>query len=1401
MIKFLKRLVFFAAVTFVALNAVVFFVLNSQTIQHAIVEYINVNYFQKNKLNLSLGSLSLNFLTGSLNLNEVYIKEIKEKKESDNTLKQFNFGLNQLTVSFDVFASYFRRTPVIKKITLRGGGVQLAYGANNELILPNFLIFEDDNEPIDLPKLLQDNINRLPFAIEAININIALGSNGEKNYQKIGISHIEIDKIITSKGIPALKNNILITDSTIVLPFLIDKIYVNHLSANIVLGIDGSVFSEKLELKSNLADLFTDVRGVISSDILQSSYIANIKELKLNAKEIFHLLEMDAKGSATLSGTVVSGRTLTDEPIYDGRAYWSNFKLMQFDIYNGNADLHFKNRTINYTNAKIKTYKNGNIYSEGKFELFDAFSFENEARIEKLSFAELLIGLGVPFTPVDFNINSQKVNVTGKIISSDPKKIFELYAKGNGKTDNMLVTTFTDNKSRPPLPEFQFDLDVSASVLGLVLDKTKAFIANKDKENSSIVLVKNGYIDFTPDKGVAVKTALTGENINLNILDYFFKFKTSGVGSFSGNVTVEPGSTNVVFTGVANAKNAEMFGVKIENYSGNFGMDAKNVWTKNAILNFKSSDTNKQSNVFLNSAIVEYGSLNSSITASASEVDLNTIVSSNQYWLSPIFYNTFGNINNFSVKLNGLLLHPSTWTIKLSSKIEELQILNGQIKDTKVELDCTNGICNNSAILFNNVKVKKSNVLSEDKGISFAFFELNEFSFINSGFKGKVNNIPLSIFTNNKNSFNGKLNANFEMKGKWKELEGAFKLLATDFVFNNVKYGDIGIAGKQNTQKNFIFDISLFNNQLLLNYLLPKNQEGNAILNAKLMNFDATNLLAEENKIQYNLFSQFNGSFVFWGPANIDEFYKDNWLQKWQGNGTIDTGHFQFGRMLLDISNSSKINFDGKVIDLSGFQLSGQIGKIEIGKSNYKLDNGKISTSINIDANLNKIEQVHDAFGTSEGILFGQFIMDGYLSELNTSGSLVLDAKNLSLKNLQPAFSNLHGKLEFKGNKLELNSFYAEKGSGYLSGAGSIDFSKLFSENPEPPDLFFKFSAQNVDLRLPVPIVQVIDTNFDADISLSGNSMPYNIVGDVTIKKFRVFKDIGCDDITKQINLQNSNLAPVQSSIIPFANLNINFQALNSLVVQTQCVRGKFSTAPSLMVSGDTSSPILIGNLTTERANLFLLKSRFDIKKADFNFIELQKYDPNIDIQMEARVASYTILANLNGRFSRPKIDLSIIPPNLPNGDRMTEYDIISIISTGQIPAQSSSANLLSASTNVFFSFGDSSPGLGLLNNTVNTVTAGLFDNVNFVPTSQNGQYSWRVTASRSVAERFNLGVSYQGQTGDAGAAPSFTADYFLNDVISLFSSYSMTNSSTSSTQQQSSADYTGGLRFRFGSQ
>ncbi|WP_397599733.1 translocation/assembly module TamB domain-containing protein [Silvanigrella sp.] len=1398
MIKFLKRVIIFLIVSFISFNAVVFFVLNSQTVQHAIVEYININYFNKQKLELGLGSLSLNFLSGSLNLNEVYIKE-KEKK--DDSLKEFKLSLNQLTISFDVFSSYIKRMPVVQKIILRGSDLNLSYDSSNKLIIPEFLnINKNDNEDIDIPKLIQENMNHIPFEIEAINLKFSLGSKEQKNYQKITISHLELKKSVNQKGLPALKSNILLTDSEIIFPWLHDRVSINLLDINLLIASDGSFLIEKLELKSNLAELHTDLRGIISSNILDSTYVANVKKLDLNSKEVFHLLEMSSSGRAVLSGIVISGKKITDEPIFNGRIKWNDFKLKQFDIYSGEADLYFKDRTINYSNAKIKTLKEGKILAKGIFQLYDKFYFENKAELIKFSFAELIHGLGVPFTPIEFLMNSKEMLVSGYILSPDHKKVFELFANGKGSASNMIVTSFPDQVGRDPIPNIDFDLNLTASVLGLVMDNTKAYITKAKLGDQGEVDIKKGFIDFTQDKGIAVNTNLIGSQINLSVLNYFLKFKTTGIGSFTGDVTVKPGSTDVVFEGEAEANDGEMFGLKFHNYKGKLGLNSIGVLAKDSIIVLSDSDKLKFLNIYLKEANVEYNNLNSKIVAYSDAADLSVLSYSSSYWLNSVFHNSSGKINKLSVNMSGLLLHLSTWNLNLNSEVDNLKLINGEVKKSKINLNCISGVCSNSLLSFTGLK-EKNNAEESSSSLPFVLIELIRFSFDDAVFRAKFNNVPLGMFSNDKDKkIQGSLNSNIQMTGKWDNLGGYMNSQVYRFKYNDFHIGDFSFNAYPNDQKQIIFDLKSFSIQLLIKYIMPNNIQGQSFLNIDLLDFDATAFLTEELRAQYGLFSQFSASIKMNGQTPFHSFHDMNWIHNWKGQGIIESGNLQLGKMLFELSNNNEISFDGKELKLAPLSFNGQLGKFEIGKSNINFFENHINTSIYINASLNKVDQMADFFGPSEGILNGQFNINGKLNDIKTTGELVLDAKVLSLKNYQPAFTNLYGRLEFNGNKLELNTFNAAKGTGTVNGAGSIDFSTLFKENPESPNLFFKFSARNADLRLQIPIFQLVDTNFDADILFSGNEKPYSISGDVNFKKLRIFKDIGCSEIANQIIAITNNVNPQLASNNPFASFNVNFQGINSLIMQTQCVRGRFSTSPSVNLSGDSSNPVLVGNFTTDSANLFLLKSRFEVKRGDFNFIEMQKYDPNIDIQMESRIASYTITATLNGRFSHPKIDLSILPPNLPNGDRMNQTDIISIISTGQIPTQSSSGNLLSASTSVFSFFGGGVADLGFLNNTLSTVTGGLVDNINVVPISQNGQYSWRATASRSVTERINLGVSYQAPTGDAGPSQIIYANYFLNDVISLFSSYSLTNPSVT-TQQQSRDDLTGGLRFRFGSQ
>ena len=105
--KIFEKILLFIMVSFTLINTVAFLVLNSSLVQHAIINYININYLKPKNLNLTLDSLSFSFFSAALNLNEVSIKEINENNN------KYNFSVNQISVGFNVPLSYLKRKPVI----------------------------------------------------------------------------------------------------------------------------------------------------------------------------------------------------------------------------------------------------------------------------------------------------------------------------------------------------------------------------------------------------------------------------------------------------------------------------------------------------------------------------------------------------------------------------------------------------------------------------------------------------------------------------------------------------------------------------------------------------------------------------------------------------------------------------------------------------------------------------------------------------------------------------------------------------------------------------------------------------------------------------------------------------------------------------------------------------------------------------------------------------------------------------------------------------------------------------------------------------------------------------------------------------------------------------------------
>lgn len=1399
MFKFIKRMLIFLVVSFFCINIVIFFILNSQIIQHTIVQYLNENYFKNQKLELKLGSLNVNFFDSSLNINDVLIID-----KSNNLPTNESFvKLDKISIYFDILSSYMNRIPVINKVSLGGGGIKALYNEKNNLILPEFLLNilnnEDDTED-NIQEFLSDVYKTLNFQTELVNFHINLGDENSKNFQKISINKIFINKDKNFKQNNIFKINLSVGNSILVFPFHPQLTSITSINLNGNIATNGDVSFKNFEILSNLFQLKSEIQGVLAKKIENSSYILNIKQLDVNSKDVFQLLDMKASGRAILSGFAVSGKKITDEPVFNGSVSWKNFILEDFNIYSGTAQLVFKDSTIDYSNAVIHSNKSGIIKAKGKFQLFNDFHFENIADIEKLKFSELLNGLGgVSYTPLDFLINSKSLNINGNIFSKNPKKIFDLYIKGNASAENLFVTEFKDHNVRKPLPNLSFNLNMEANALSLIFDKSNLVVNDSKKNNIGNIQILNGLIDLTPVKGVGADFKINGTNISLIALDYFLKQNTSGLANFKGELKVAPGSTDVVFTSDAHIYEGDIIGIKFKEYKGVFGINSKMFWLKNAVATLSNFRNNKTVSVLINEVNSSFLDFKTKINLSAQQTYFDVLAYSFSSFLPPEFQNLKGESNKFILELDGILFDPSSWNLKFTTNANQFEIVNSLIKNVNISLNCSLGVCINSAVSLFNIKSKDEPYSGEDS--SFILFEIQKLSFEYALFRAKINKLPLSAFSGiRENKFSGTFSSNIQLSGKWNNLFGVFSANGYNVKYQDYNLGNFSLNIFPNENKNFRVSLNSFNNQVILNYIIPQNSEGSSLLSVDMKNFDPTIFLGNQTRSENSLFSQVNARFQLSGDSPFDAKKNKNWFKTWKGSGLIETINFQIGKIVFALNRKSDLSFNGDDFNLNELNFNSEFGKIEISKFSYRISDKKINSNIFIDYYLNKLEQVSDIFSASEGTLRGRVKIDGTLDRLKTAGSLNLQADLLSLKSFQPSFKNLRGKIIFRDNKLEIQDFHAEKGAGDISIVGSVDLESLIDSDNNNSSILFRISARNTDLKLQIPVFQNVDTNFNANISISGNQRPYLINGDIIVNKLRIFKDIACNEIANEFISQSNLSTPQSTNLKPFANLNVNLQALSSLTLQTQCSRGKFSTNPSILITGDTVNPILVGSLTTEVANLFLMKTRFDVKKADFNFIELQKYDPNVDIQLESRVSNYTVFVNLLGKFSTPRFDLSIQPSTLPNGDRITQGDIISIISTGQIPLQSSSANLLSASTSMYSFFGGSQiTQLGFLNNTLNTVTGGLVDNMSIIPTSQNGQLSWRVTVSRSLSERLNLGVSYQGESGDVGSTSSASATFLLNNTISLFSSFSSSNPSIS--HQQTTTEVTGGLRFRFGSQ
>lgn len=1358
--------------------------MNSPVIQNAIVAYLNKNYLESKKLKLRVGTFGLNPFTGGININDIEVTQTIPQSK-------FKLKLSQASIVFHLISTYVTKKPVIKKIMLRGLSSELSYDQNGRINLPDFfsknkINQQKQSQEINIPKELNDFLPFLPEETLILNAKLKLGDSEKSNYQKVTLAYLDLKKDTHFLSEPTVEMKILFNDSVLRFPWLhgdtnIQKVHiVSELSK-------GEKFDfQKIEIESNL--LKADFLGSVDfkKRLQNTKYQFSLKKVEIFDKSFFQLLDLKSAGVIALSGKLNSQDDLFKIPHFLGKVQWKDVCLEGFDIYSGHADLLLKDKTVFYSKGQIETPHGGHVNAAGKYELFDAFHFENIVSVEKMPFAELLAGLGVAGSPVDFRIASKQMSVTGNILSKNKKNMFDLVAVGQGLVNEFLVTDF-DQKGRPTFPEVHFDLNLAANARGIALDKTSAFLGSEQQLGR--VNVDRGSIDFSSKQNVSTSINVSGKGIDLSLAQYFLKMKSFGKADFDGQIIASTAKKEFAFRANSSVQKGMLFGMHFEKLEGEWGLNLNEIWMKNGKVMFHGAEGSPSQTIAnVEELHVEYKDLKSDIQANLTG-NVHDIVSSFSQEIPENGAQSFGNIEKMHVHLKGPLLDPFQWTLKSNVRATDLGIMDARIGLVDIGLNCLQGICSDS--YFHLSKVANQAKAKNAKG--FLFSEINRLSKQDAQFKIRIYDIPLALFQRvSQQPLDGMASGQANLSGTWNQITGSAWLDIRDFAIGHFSFGNVQAQFRPSVDDLKIFTHA-FDDQMQLDFSFPKAENKPATLALHLLKFNPTVFLDERVRSQNNLFAQLTGDFLFHGPSPLFHQTSENSLTKWSGLGRFQTGMLQWGGVLLDLNEVGDIQLSNGKVSVKSIDFVGESGKIRFGGM-YQIKNDSLDLLTTMHLNLDTVHRGFSLFGPSKGKILGQIKIQGGISDPKFFGQVEMDAQTLLLNSSSPAFQNVHGKLKFHDKKIDIVSLTAKKGGGSVRADGWVSFEKWFKGDSSSPALHINAMADNADVKLAVPSLQTVDLSLSSHLSLEGDQAPYLMSGRVDIDKLHVFREVTCSQLSTELSSRPKNYQSFVNK--PTVLFNIGFHAAGSIQIQTKCIAGKFSTNPTLFLVGDNITPLLSGGIMSDRSRLFVLKSRFNVRKAEIQFVETQKYDPNVDIQMEARYPpAYTLYWNMYGRLSQAKLDLSVTPPTLVNGDRIIQADLISAISTGQMPLESSSANLLTASAGAASFLGINNIFETTLNDAVQNVTGGLVDSVSIVPTTQSGQLSWRATARKSVATRLDLGISYE--SGSMSTIQSSYGNYMFNDTVSAVGSYSY----ATYFQQPSTQEFFSGLRFNFGTQ
>ncbi len=372
----------------------------------------------------------------------------------------------------------------------------------------------------------------------------------------------------------------------------------------------------------------------------------------------------------------------------------------------------------------------------------------------------------------------------------------------------------------------------------------------------------------------------------------------------------------------------------------------------------------------------------------------------------------------------------------------------------------------------------------------------------------------------------------------------------------------------------------------------------------------------------------------------------------------IETEFDKLGFIVGDYNLAAQTPFTLKAnanqIDLGTIKLSGANTSVVVSGAIAMSENGKSNLSINGDVNLKLLQTfVKDVF--ADGIVKIQGVAAGNFKQPRFSGTATLVDGSLRVPGFPLGLARAKGRLLFTADQAQLASFEGDTGGGKIRATGGVAFVGF-----KPNRWRFQIKPEGVRYDYP----RDTRTTFDGDLELQGTREFQLLSGLVNVRRTEYLADVDLFEFIERMTGQfaNTTISAVSTdeSIFPPTQMDIRVAANETLTLRNKLLDATGSTV--LRIKGPLDDPSVGGRITVTRGvidNVF--NQRFRINNSGtIEFSGVDKRGGQINLEAEADIKNYRVIANVTGALAQPRVKFRS-EPSLP------EADVINLITTGTL--------------------------------------------------------------------------------------------------------------------------------------